>query len=63
MWEAIAEFCSIQTVEVDVTNAYCPLGCCRMAYVRPIFPADFALRQLRIVGLRHDDEVNEWRSK
>jgi len=58
MSDAIAEFEGLQSIEIDFTNAYCPVGCCR----------DFRLvwnkvlrhcTRIEAVGLRDGEERYE----
>lgn len=45
---------SLQTIELDFTNAYCPVGCCRMVEMRDAFtPSIFRVQRIRMLGLRH----------
>ncbi|KAF2820371.1 hypothetical protein CC86DRAFT_412240 [Ophiobolus disseminans] len=61
MWQTILEMDSIHTVELDMTNAYCPMGCCRRLALDQTHLEGVHLQQLRLVGLQHETEVSEFR--
>jgi len=60
MWRATWELDRLESLEVDITNAYCPLGCCRNTIFLDNWLACLSLQKLRVVGLRYEAEVREW---
>lgn len=63
-WEAfhwlssnILDMDVLQTIELDFTGAYCPLGCCRLVEINKDLAKLFSrMKSVRILGLRHEDE-------
>ncbi|KAJ4345093.1 hypothetical protein N0V95_005940 [Ascochyta clinopodiicola] len=52
---------ALQTLELDYTNAYCPVGCCRLTKMLrhwdEVLPK---MKKVRVLGLRHEDEEKEF---
>ena len=51
---------ALKTIELDLTNAYCPLGCCRDFDIPPHLPALERLESIRLLGLRHEKEERDY---
>lgn len=52
---------ALQTIELDYTNAYCPIGCCREIYVDVHWARMLSrLQGIRILGLRHKKEEDSY---
>ena len=51
---------ALKTIELDLTNAYCPLGCCRDFSLPPHLPALRRLENIRLLGLRHEEEEQDY---
>ena len=61
---------NLKVLTIDITNLYCPIGCCRTNVVRmalrvslALTKADVEVRVLGVKGLEEWDIVNEWRFK
>jgi hypothetical protein len=52
---SISEFRNLEAIEVDLTNAYCPMGCCRTFYMTWAL-AMRHVKKVRILGSRNDEE-------
>jgi hypothetical protein len=54
----------VDSLEIDYTNSYCPIGCCRKVYVDPDIIDGLKHGCLRILGLRgqaeETDLIDEW---
>ena len=51
---------ALKTIELDLMNAYCPLGCCR-DFHRPLYLPDLErLESIRLLGLRHEKEEQDF---
>ena len=52
---------ALQTIELDYTNAYCPVGCCRMIYIDVHWAQMLSrLQGIRILCLRHKKEEDSY---
>ena len=51
---------ALKTIEVDLMNAYCPMGCCRNFEVYPYLPHLGHLEKIRLLGLRHEKEQQDY---
>ena len=57
----LEEMDALQTIEIDYTNAYCPVGCCRMIYISVYWAQLLSrLQSIRILGLRHKKEEDSY---
>lgn len=59
IWDCLEQFTSLESIEIDMTEAYCPFGCCRVLGIdwNKIF--GLGAKAIRIKGLRHQDEINQ----
>ncbi|KAH7086035.1 hypothetical protein BKA63DRAFT_560653 [Paraphoma chrysanthemicola] len=46
----------LQHLEIDFTNAYCPVGCCRMIDINADFLPGLEPAILRVLGVREGEE-------
>jgi hypothetical protein len=64
IWSGLHLLTGVQSLEIDLTNAYCPLGCCRRLELDGRRLAIVGPKRVRIRGLRDDGEVEvvmrEW---
>jgi hypothetical protein len=51
---------ALKTIELDLMNAYCPLGCCRDFHQPPYLPDLTRLESIRLLGLRHEKEEQDY---
>jgi hypothetical protein len=63
LWYAVGQFSSICTIELDMTNAYCAIGCCRQLFFNKDDLDGITIQQMRVVGLRHEAEMKEWQDE
>jgi len=57
LWRDFSKFKSLQTIEVDVTNTCCPVGCCRVMELEwNMFKSGIKLKEIRILGLHNATE-------
>jgi hypothetical protein len=60
VWEAVRQgFQHLQTIEIDLKDAYCFLGCCRMVNLYWELLADLHLKKIRLLGLQGEAELVE----
>ena len=51
---------ALKTIEVDLMNAYCPMGCCR-DFEMALWLQDLEhLEKIRLLGLRHEKEQQDY---
>jgi hypothetical protein len=60
IWEHIAEFVNLDTIEIDLSNAYCALGDCRVLSIDWQTLAGVQPKVVRILGLRHEQEAGDF---
>jgi hypothetical protein len=64
IWDNLRQFSRLQTVEMDLKNAYCPVGCCRELTLAWSDLAAIKPKEVRILGLRNEGEreklLKEW---
>jgi hypothetical protein len=51
---------TLKTIELDLMNAYCPLGCCRDFDLPPYLPDPERLESIRLLGLKHEEEEQDY---
>jgi hypothetical protein len=57
IWRAFAQFLSKTSIEIDLTNAYCAFGCCRLLDLGWWELDSLMAEKYRILGLRNDAEA------
>jgi hypothetical protein len=58
LWKALSKFKNLQTIEVDLTNAYCPVGCCRVMELEwEMLKSGVRPKLFRMLGLRTEAEI------
>ena len=56
MWEAITRFSSLRSIEVDLLDACCPMGCCRSFYLNFALTMQYVTKA-RIAGSLNEEEM------
>jgi hypothetical protein len=56
VFTVLMAFTGLWSVEIDVSNAYCPVGCCRMLDIDWDELADLELKTVQILGTRGEAE-------
>lgn len=57
IWQGLAKLEDIQSLEIDFTNAYCPLGCCRVVGLDFDTMSRDSLKKVCILWLRNQAEA------
>lgn len=59
IWDCLEQFTSLESIEIDITEAYCPFGCCRVLGIDWNKIVELGAKAIRIKGLRHQDEISQ----
>jgi hypothetical protein len=59
IWTYLSQLKGLVTLEMDMTNAYCPVGCCRVLDLDPETLDDAGPECVRMLGVRDNAEEHE----
>jgi hypothetical protein len=57
LWGGLEDFTNIDTIEIEMTEAYCPIGCCRTLAIEWYSVFGLNAKAIRVSGLRNQDEI------
>jgi hypothetical protein len=56
-WGGLKDFTNIDTIKIDMTEAYCPFSCCRTLAIEWHSVFGLNAKSIRVSGLRNQDEI------